>query len=104
MQMKAHNPLLEAGLYMSYMVYHATGEGVTCCVAVAGSKHATEQLMKKKLPEYFHAAIVTRLLDVALDEDAKKMLEWIPDPAKNVLLEIPRETGEYYAELYYNLA
>jgi hypothetical protein len=32
------------------------------------------------------------------------MLQWIPGPTKNILVEIPREAGEYYAEMYYNLA
>lgn len=72
-----------ADLYMSYMVYHATGEGVMSCIAVAGSKHAAEHLMKGKLPEHYHRATVTRLLDSALDEDAKKMLQLIPGPTKN---------------------
>jgi hypothetical protein len=102
--MEADYRFLSAGLYMSYMVYHATGEGVMSCIAVAGSKQAAEHLMKGKLPEHYHRAIVTRLLDSALDEDAKKMLQWIPGPTKNILVEIPREAGEYYAEMYYNLA
>jgi hypothetical protein len=50
--MEADYRFLSAGLYMSYMVYHATGEGVMSCIAVAGSKQAAEHLMKGKLPEH----------------------------------------------------
>lgn len=102
--MDAKSRLFEIGLYMSYMVYYATGEGVMSCVAVAGSEHAAEHLLKEKLPEYFHEGIVTCLLDSTLDQAATRMLEWIPAPAVAILAEIPPETGEYYAELNYNLA
>lgn len=37
MQMNTELPFVEAGLYLCYMNYHATGEGVRSCISVAGS-------------------------------------------------------------------
>lgn len=104
MQPDAKLPFTKAGLYLCYMNYHATGEGVRSCIAVAGSTRRAEQLIKEKLPDYFHAGLVVASIDDDADAAAVQMLEWIPLPVKATLAKIPRGTGEYYSELHYNLS
>ena len=51
--------LLDCGLYISYMNYYATGEGVTSCVVVGDSYWYAEEVLKKRIDGYFHRAIET---------------------------------------------
>ncbi|WBX95209.1 hypothetical protein [Pseudoxanthomonas mexicana] len=95
---------MTAGLFLCYMNYHATGEGVTSCIAVAGSAKRAERLIKDKLPEYFYPGLVTTSINDGTDGEAMRMLQWIPSPVKKKLGEMPRGTGEYYSEFHYNLS
>lgn len=94
----------EAGLYLCYMNYHATGEGVTLCISVAGSAQRAEDLIKEKLPVYFHVGLVTTSIDAHANDDVARMIDWIPAQVKATLVRIPRDTGEYYSEFHYNLS
>ena len=96
--------LLEAGWYLSYMNYAATGEGLTSCLAVAGTAEAAERILKEKLPEYFHRCIVTTPIDAYADGDAKVMIQWIPLAASEILRQIPPSAGHYFTEIHYNLS
>ena len=102
--MQSSVEFFEAGLYLCYMNYHATGEGVTSCISIAGSAQRAELLIKEKLPEYFHAGLVTGSIKEGASEDVMRMIEWIPERVKSTLARIPRGTGEYYSELHYNLS
>ena len=102
--MQSNAELFGAGLYLCYMNYHATGEGVTSCISIAGSAQRAEQLIKEKLPEYFHAGLVTGSINEGASEDVMQMIEWIPSRVKARLAGIPRGTGQYYSELHYNLS
>lgn len=104
MQNDSGSPFMTAGLFLCYMNYHATGEGVTSCIAVAGSAQRAERLIKDKLPEYFYPGLVTTSINDVTDSEAMRMLEWIPSPVKRTLGDIPRGTGEYYSEFHYNLS
>lgn len=95
---------LEAGWYLSYMNYAATGEGLTSCLAVAGTAKAAERILKEKLPEYFHRGIVTTPIDAYADEEAKTMIQWIPFAASETLRQIPPSAGHYFTEIHYNLS
>lgn len=95
---------LEAGLFIGYMNYYATGEGVMSCISVAGSAQRAEKLITEKLPSYFHAGIVISLITEGADADVMRMLEWIPARVKTTFEEIPRGTGEYYSVFHYNLS
>lgn len=95
---------LEAGLHISYMNYGATGEGVTSCIAVAGSPQYAEDILKKWLPEFFHRGIVTAPVDASADDDAKMMIQWIPEAARETLRQLPLSAGHYFSELHYNLS
>lgn len=95
---------LEAGWYISYMNYFATGEGLKSCLALAGSAEAAERILKKKLPEYYHLGIVTTAIDANADADTKVMMEWIPKAASETLRRIPPGTGYYFTEIDYNLS
>jgi len=95
---------LRSGLFISYMSYHATGEGMRLCLAVGGSTYRTERLLKSKLHEYFHQGIVSSPISSANDEAAALLTHWIPPVVKTILGQIPPSAGDYYAELYYNLA
>lgn len=92
------------GLFISYMSYHATGEGVRLCLAIGGSKYRTERILKTKLDEYFHKGIVSCPIASANDEASTLLTHWIPPVVKTILAQIPPSAGDYYAELYYNLA
>jgi len=94
----------ESGLYISYMIYHATGEGMRVCLAVAGSSRRTEKLLKTRLDEYFHQGIVSAPISAASDEASVLLTHWIPQIVKEILGKIPLDAGDYYAELYYNLS
>jgi hypothetical protein len=94
----------KAGLHLCYMNYHATGEGVTSCIAVAGSAQRAEHLIKAKLPEYFHAGLVTVSIGEDASDDVLRMIEWIPLQVRTTLSDIPRGAGEYYSEFHYNLS
>lgn len=94
---------LEAGWHVSYMIYHATGEGVRICIAVAGSQEYTEEILKNKIDGYFHRAIKSSPIDADSGDEVMRILQWIPDAVKKSLWEMPLGAGEYYAELYYNL-
>lgn len=96
--------LQDLGLCMSHMVYFATGEGFRSCLAIAGSAHRSEQLMKEKLHEYFWPCIVTVQITDELDDLAAKMMERVPAQVLAALQKMPRGAGEYYAEFYYNLS
>lgn len=104
MQPHVELPFIEAGLYLCYMNYHATGEGVTSCISVAGSAQRAEDLIKDKLPAYFHAGLVTALIDADANDDIMQMIEWIPSQVKAILTRIPRGAGECFSELHYNLS
>lgn len=93
-----------SGLYMSYMNYYATGEGVRSCISVGGSAEYSEKQLKKRIPDYFHPAVVTTAVNEAMNPDSIKMIGWIPDPVKKALSEMPRGAGEFYSEFYYNLS
>lgn len=93
-----------AGLYMSYMNYHATGEGVRSCISVAGSAGYSVEKLKARIPKYFHQGIVTTAIDSSMDPDAIQMIAWIPGPLKSALIKMPRGAAEYYSEYYYNLS
>ncbi|WP_243043136.1 hypothetical protein [Dyella sedimenti] len=94
---------LEAGWHISYMIYHATGEGVRICIAVAASQEYAEEILKSKIDGYFYRAIKSSLIAADRGDEVKRMLQWIPDAVKKSLGEMPLGAGEYYAELYYNL-
>ena len=93
----------EVGWHISYLVYHATGEGVRVCIAVAGSHECAEKTLKSKVEDYLHRAIETSPIAANCGEEVMRMLLWIPDAVKMTLGKIPLGTGEYYADLYYNL-
>ena len=95
---------IEAGWYISYMNYCATGEGVTSCIAVAGTAPQAEEILKKRIPEFFHQLTVTVLIEAVTNDDVKKMLQWIPDQAIAILRQLPRGAGHYFTELRYNLS
>ena len=48
MQLNAELSFVQAGLYLCYMNYHATGERVRSCISVAGSAQRAEHLIKEK--------------------------------------------------------
>lgn len=104
MQDGSESSFMTAGLFLCFMNYHATGEGVTSCIAVAGSAQRAERLIKDKLPEYFYPGLITTSINDVTDSEAMRMLEWIPSPVKRTLGAIPLGTGEYYSELHYNLS
>lgn len=104
MKKRTEKSILEAGLYLSHMNYYATGEGVRSCLAIGSSKEHAERLLKEKLPDYFHALIVTGLAEVNASEDILQMIEWLPTKVRDALAEMPRGTAEYYSEFHYNLA
>jgi hypothetical protein len=96
--------LLDCGLYISYMNYYATGEGVTSCIAVGGSYSYVEDVLKKRIDGYFHRGVETVPLDREMNEDARSMLARVPDDVKDALRRMPRTAGYYFSEFYYNLA
>lgn len=96
--------LRNLGLCMSHMVYFATGEGFRSCLAIAGSAHRCEQLMKEKLHEYFWPCIVTTPITDDLDDLSAQMLLRLPAQVVEALQKMPRSAGEYYSEFYYNLS
>lgn len=104
MRFSAEPSFLEAGLYISYMNYCATGEGVRSCVCVAGSARAAEHIIRGKLPDYYHVGIVIASIDEHASDDVKRMLDLIPPVVRASLVEIPRGAGEYYSEFHYNLS
>jgi hypothetical protein len=101
---RANQRFLESRLYISYMTYHATGEGMRLCLAVGGSTHRTERLLKTKLDEYFHQGIASSPISSTGEEEAALIAHWIPLVVKDILGQIPPGAGDYYAEFYYNIA
>lgn len=96
--------LQDLGFCISHMVYFATGEGFRSCLAIAGSAHRSEQLIKEKLHEYFWPCIVTAPITGSLDDRVAHMLERVPAQVVEALQKMPRGAGEYYSEFYYNLS
>ena len=96
--------LLDCGLYISYMNYFATGEGATSCVAVGSSPRHAEDVLKKRINEYFHRGVETVPLDREMNEEARSMLAHVPDDVKASLRRMPRSAGHYFSEFYYNLS
>lgn len=95
---------IESGWYISYMNYYATGEGVTSYLMVAGQAEVAERLLKERIAKYFHPGIITAALDASANGDTLKMIEWIPEPTKDLLRTIPLSTGHYFTEVHYNFA
>ena len=104
MKKRTRKSILEAGLYLGYMQYYATGEGVRSCVAIGGSNEHAERLLKEKLHTYFHPLIITGAIDVNASEDTLRMIEWLPTEIQDALAGMPVGAAEYYAEFHYNLA
>lgn len=104
MKKRTEKSMLNAGLYLSHMNYYATGEGISSCLAIGGSKEHAERLLKEKLHTYFHPLIITEQVDSNVSDDALKMIELVPSKIKAALTEIPLGAAEYYSELHYNLA
>ena len=104
MKKRTEKSMLEAGLYLSHMNYYATGEGVRSCLAIGGSKEHAERLVKEKLPDYFHALIVTGPAEVNASRDIQEMVGWLPTKVRDALAEMPPGAAEYYSEFHYNLA
>lgn len=99
------NPhFLEHGLFVAYMIYHATGEGVRISVSVAGSAYRADASLRKKIDKYFHPAIRCVPLDDTMPEEVTSLMKWIPLPVQSTLSQIYAGAGEYYFELFYNIA
>jgi hypothetical protein len=96
--------MLGGGWYISYMNYYATGEGVRSCLAIAGSPDAAEDVLKKRINDYFHSAVETSALDPEMSAGARMMLNWLPDTVMDTLQKVPPGAGYYFTELFYNLA
>jgi len=96
--------LLDCGLYMSYMNYYATGEGVTSCIALGGSHRYVEDVLKERIGEYFHRLVQTVPIDREMYEDARSMLARVPEDVKESLRRMPCGAGHYLSEFHYNLA
>lgn len=96
--------LIEKGLYIGYMNYFATGEGVTSCICVAGSSGRAEKLLRERLHPYYHRGIITSPIASDADEESKRMVALIPAKISAILAEIPVGSGEYYSEFHYNLS
>jgi len=95
--------MFEKGLYIGYMNYLATGEGVTSCICVAGSSERAGKILREKLDPYYHRGIITSLIASGADEEARRMVAPIPSKISTILAEIPVGAGEYYSEFHYNL-
>lgn len=95
---------LERGLFVAYMIYHATGEGVRISIAIAGSAYRAEATLRRKLEEYFHQAIQCAPVHLNMPEEVASLMDWIPLPVRTTLGQIYPGAGEYYSEFYYNLA
>ncbi|QNK03469.1 hypothetical protein [Dyella telluris] len=95
---------LERGLFVAYMVYHATGEGFRFCIAVAGSTHRAEAILRRKIDEYFHPAIECAQVGINMSEEVSRLVNLVPRTVQATLGRMPVGAGDYYAEFYYNLA
>lgn len=96
--------LLDKGLYIGYMNYLATGEGVTSCICVAGSSQRAEKILREKLDTYYHRGIITSAIALGADEESRHMIALVPSKISAILAEIPVGAGEYYSEFHYNLS
>lgn len=94
---------LEGGWHISYLIWHATGEGVRVCVAVAGSQADAEKTLRSKIEEDFYPAIKSSPITDDSNDEVMRLLQWIPDAVKETLKQVPLGMGEYYAELFYDL-
>lgn len=95
---------LERGLFMAYMVYHATGEGFRFCVAVAGSTYRAESILRRKIDEYFHPAIECAPVGINMSEEVSRLVNLVPRTVQATLGRMPVGAGDYFGEFYYNLA
>jgi hypothetical protein len=101
----AEHPLfIEAGWFISYMNYYATGEGVTSWVAVSGDALSAEALLKERLDKFYHPLILTSPICIDMDADATRAMGAISDSVKSVLEKLPLGTGHFCTELHFNLA
>jgi hypothetical protein len=96
--------LFDRGWYLSYMYYHATGEGVTLCIAIGGSRSYAESVLKERLHKYFYPAIETHPMDKEMRGGPSVILQMIPEEVKEKFRRFPLGAGHYFSELYYNLA
>lgn len=94
---------LEGGWHISYLVWHATGEGVRVCVALAGSQEDAEKSLRSRIEEDFYPAIKSSPITGDSSDEVMRLLQWIPDAVKETLEQVPLGMGEYYAELFYDL-
>jgi hypothetical protein len=95
---------IDAGWFISYMNYFATGEGVTSWIAVAGDASSSEELLKERLPDYFHSLIVTSSICSNMGDDAIRAMRSIPESVRDTLRKIPVGCGHFCTELHFNLA
>jgi hypothetical protein len=96
----------ESPLYVSYMLYAATGEGLTVAIAVAGGAHYAATVLKEKIPSYFHPAIVTAPFNPAmtLQGTAQPLRELVPNEYLQHLRKAPSGAGHYFSEFHFNLS
>jgi hypothetical protein len=62
-----------------------------------------EDLLKKRIAEYFHRLVQTVPIDRGMNEDARSMLARVPEDVKDSLRRMPYGAGQYFSEFHYNL-
>ncbi|GAB3740045.1 hypothetical protein GCM10028794_24320 [Silanimonas algicola] len=100
MKKRTEKSTLQARLYMSHVNYHATGEGVRSCLAIAESGDKADGFLKDRLPGYFHALIVTGPAETNARRDILAKVERSPAKVRDALAEMPPGAAEYYSELH----
>lgn len=96
--------LLDCGLYISYMNYYATGEGVSSRFAVGGSHWCAEDVLKERIDGYFHRAIKTTPISQEMTGEARLMPTRVPVDVKDTMRRMRSKRMEFFSAFYFNLA
>lgn len=91
--------------YVAYLLYYATGEGVTIIFAIGGTPEQAKEYFNARAPDCFRGDVDVAPLASTTNEPAlAKIREMVPESVKRTLTKNPPGTTQYYSELHYNLA
>lgn len=93
-----------AKCHIAYAEYGATGEGATVMVALGGSATHAENLFRSTFDQFFHIGMVVAPLNEIPEDDAPRILRFVPAVAVDLIEENLPGQADYYCQLDCNMS
>ena len=89
-------------IHIAYLIYFATGEGVSIFVAVGSGYVEAERVFKRNVPEYFHVGMKVQPR-ASEDVEMAYVIKLLPKAVLKLFKRNPPRTTEYFSIVHYNL-